>query len=795
MNTMSLLSLGYLYNTDLLYRGLTKRRRNVVLYLPIKGFLETNKHSLSVSEVTAKHLATPIEEAFAQVPKGFRLDTLIYFSEARTSFQSQIKATTEAQSEYLAKNKLHRMEYNDQGVNQVLLSTITNGQYPGVLALTTANKANLAHKMRTNNIPRIPYTHSGSVYGSHDAPNPSFVGGKFEVVSKGPNVEFRDPYCKLGPPDENVLEPVKYQTMGGGFVCKKAVVLNCVEELEKSILRHTVARPNEDALRTAQIEANAYALHKRQGEHRSVFDRLNKAIQQFDPKYKEPTIPLVVGVPSDTQHLIDVFHQAREEYLAEKIPATNGSWFTEADKYVALLGVKTQQRYQTLSTLQNDPNYYHRKNNYMQGAQKPDEGQKFSNGALKYARLFLALPDTQWATSDPLMMKHMKEMCEQLMVVEDNILKFDGKRYPLQCKMRDYWYRAVITDTSLEAMEQVTSEIHTWLSTHPGGLACVTHGDDQLYYELEDDVLLGTESDIKTNDGSHTDSSFRLQMVECLKQGYDPVNSFALFGKPMIVRNPNHRKRTLVLRSMYGMILATGHGGTTYCNTCESAKIGIVTALRSDLSMVEAAASIGYLVEIPRVKVPIVRATFLSKFTYQTPGNQFLAATEIASLVSNFVRVTGDLLGSNKVPVVDRFMAQAKGVVEGMVHEPNSRLLNQLRRLVGLPHSPDAWALIDDALIARYYPNDPTLGITHYDNLIAYLISIPYKNVLGYGLFGKFIVSEFIDTTMSFRYGMEPVAWPDSVFLPTLLSQQGVTPPTGVVVGHTNSTVSPLHQQ
>jgi len=211
--------------------------------------------------------------------------------------------------------------------------------------------------------------------------------------------------------------------------------------------------------------------------------------------------------------------------------------------------------------------------------------------------------------------------------------------------------------------------------------------------------------------------------------------------------------------------------------------------------MVDAAASIGYLVEIPRVKVPIVRATFLSKFTYQTPGNQFLAATEIASLVSNFVRVTGDLLGSNKVPVVDRFMAQAKGVVEGMVHEPNSRLLNQLRRLVGLPHSPDAWALIDDALIARYYPSDPTLGITHYDNLITYLKSIPYKNVFGYGLFGKFIVSEFIDTTMSFRYGMEPVAWPDSVFLPTLLSQQGVTPPMGAAVGHTNGTVSPLHQQ
>jgi len=296
-------------------------------------------------------------------------------------------------------------------------------------------------------------------------------------------------------------------------------------------------------------------------------------------------------------------------------------------------------------------------------------------------------------------------------------------------------------------------------------MAAVSHGDDiDILRSDEYGNIVAEEADIADNDGSYTDSLLRYEAQE-IGVHADPSILFAQLANPLLLVNPVNENEKLLLRSMVGMMRCSGSIDTTFGNT-KGSFLGIVAYAMGGVEMgiVNACKSVGFNVTSD-VFDELSQSTFLSKFRVYLPQRDGSSKTQVitcfASIMRNFGRCTGDLPGSSKRPVGDRWKEYVRGVIKGYVNEPNSLLMSAMRtkydggvlavtyRAFTQPFS-NTISDIDRGIVAHYYAADRREeGMNEYLRCVALVKEAP--------LFGSIIACAFVDRVMKKRYGMEPV--------------------------------------
>lgn len=749
INVANTLTFDTWYKRNVLYRGLTKNRRDMIVCKEILGYLSRAKICMTIGDMQTKHLATPIFENFKGIPIELVLNTLVYFGEKRVEVQSMLNGTVAAQVSYLSKGHVYRGQYSEPIAADIFEETLMRKAEQGAVRFTSKWESLQAFVEKKTCILRDPYVRSSDSHG--DASQPEYpAGNKFELLSSSKGCGFKDPYLYFKTRTGHSAE--QYQSVGGCFGTRMKVIERSTLESERSMLRMTLARENEAEMRANQQHAFAFALARRAErdaeEYRAVIRRIRKA----DPKY-QPLVVKPVLNPDNGQKLMDIVLQAFEESDTDiQYAPIQGTFFDRIKEYVEWLGVKKRPRYEAISLVENELNIMTRKSNRIATSMKPHEAQKYKKGKLKYGREVGSLTGEPWVKTNPIAYKEMKSQLEHPLVVENNTLKYRGREYPLGFEMKNCYFRGCLKDTELVDLASAWGQVTAWCANNVGSLCGMTHGDDQVYVENVDGVLLYSEGDNVSNDGSFSDSFFKANFHRQTFQGYDCTESIAQTCLPVETTNPLKPSEKITLRSKVGGFLSSGHGGTTCFNT-EATLYGSLNSARLG-DIVKGYEYIGFTTEVSVSRKRLEDVTFLSKcFARREDGSMF-CFTELASLLRNFGRVTGDVIGRNKIPVCERWEEHVKGVVAGWVHEPESRLINELKRLCGYEEDYIAHmenTEVDEAYIDRYYPNDRSTGIEDYETLLAILRNED-------SLYGVIVVSRFIDSMMAKRYGMEPVS-------------------------------------
>jgi len=754
MQTANLLTMGNVYDRNNPFRGTTKARRTLYVCREMVGYLIRTKMNATLGEMQNKHIATPLMMEYPGCPIDIVCDTLLYFVEYRACRQAELKGTTATLINYLKMDKIWRVEHINPDAGAFLGDIKHGGIHPGVYPINEdASTVSAMHKNGVVCIQRVPYSKSAPEHGN--VANPGHApGGKYAQVSASKGCVFADPHFSFATKAE--LPKDQYQTVGGCIATKTCVVENGTEEAEKSLLRLTLGRENEQGLRSAQRDALAYSYHLQYLANPQLFDDITRFCQAADPLYDEPA-HCNIEHPSDLQILMHILETAYQSVLIpEEEASVEGGLFERIHNYITEMGVKKQMRYKALADHEDELNATPKGDKCVEMGPKPHEGQKYKYSAkhkavlLKFSRTVAKMQGRSWVTSNPIMMKAMKGLMDTLVVVENNILKILGYEFPLPFSMRDTWYRATLEKTNLHELNEVATDMREWLSTFSEGLAGTSHGDDQSFMEQVSGQILVTETDIENNDGSYTDVTFRLFASLCHKHGFDPVESIAQLARPICARNPAKYSEKIVVRSLDGMGQLSGHGGTTATNTRQSGRIVFATSLLKGTYQ-EGAAALGMLITCPVMRKGIDEGTFLSKCTTMRESGEFVCYTELASLFRGLGKIPGDLPGSSKVCITQRWCDYFAGVVTGWVHEPRSLILDQFRRLAGLERrNKRGMEEQDYAYLRRYFPADLIAGEVEYLACIELLNSIDT-------LCGYVVAADFFDTIMAKRYGMEPV--------------------------------------
>ncbi len=752
------------YKRTFVYRGLTKVTRDVIVDKTLLGYLVSNRSNMTIGSLQNRHLATPTLERFSYIPHEIILDTLLYFGEFRTAWQSQLLATTAAQEAYLLSGNVSRFKWREPTPASVVKEMVHDEHQPGVYEWGDWDGCIKWFKKGYTSIMRIPYTASDPSHGS--ASNPTIPpGGRFEVVSATEGSGFADPYIffpQRYDPKTSATSPhgVQYQTVGGCFGTKMAVVEKNQTEFEKCVIRLTSARPGEFALRGQQAAAlgDAYrtALESRPDDHKL----LTETIQTFCDKKYEEAIPMPGSCAPFSRNLAAaLLARSNQPFSDDELEAFH-NWFKAVREYIRDTGVKIPQREQAVKDLEDAINLSSATSFKNSGDQKPHEAQKVKEGILKYARLFIAIVGKDWAMANPLMAKYMKASIETPVIVENGVMRM-GTFEKRVGNMQDFWYRTVLHETSLDDLAAVISTMILFAEDHPNCVVGISHGDDMLVLQVINSVHHWIEGDISSCDISHTSPLFRLLYSECLERGYDPLTAFVQLANPVRLVNPLHKGDRVVLRSLHGEIMPTGCILTTYINSFASFLIILMHATYPHRTLEVNAAEVGYIVTT--VHGPLEKMTFLSKAFYHDPRTGIVKAfTDIASLIRSFGRKTGDLEGSSRVPVCQRFTDYIRGVTKGFVHEPKSAILRELTRISERVESPLHESApvdleeIDEAIVERYtfdgihWEGDIPSARDAYTALIKRLRSIKC-------FFGKYIVDPFVDSILKKRYGLGPM--------------------------------------
>jgi len=346
---------------------------------------------------------------------------------------------------------------------------------------------------------------------------------------------------------------------------------------------------------------------------------------------------------------------------------------------------------------------------------------------------------------------------------------------------RRFFYRAIISTTSLEDISRQMEHMRNRL-LNDGDVYVITHGDDQLCAIMNTNPnkyngrlgIVYIEGDINDNDGSHVDDFYRLDFLTFVSRGEVPTDAFSQLANPLLLTNPNDVEQYGIFRRRYGMQMCSGSVHTTYGNSKMSANVGL-TLLFSDGAEYEVLAR-GVGMTVTTLVGNLTDVTFLSKNFYNV-GENIKAYTDLASLLRKLGRATGDVFGSNKIPIDIRFDHHNEGVVKGWVHEPESMLLNSLREkyITSKPKYCKYFGMwirtnpltsfqvpnfrkvefsnLELAYIDHYYsPDEKDLGLTEYQTLLDLICKADNYGVL--------IKSKFIDRIMQRRYGMTPVVTP-----------------------------------
>lgn len=574
---------------------------------------------------------------------------------------------------------------------------------------------------------------------------------------------------------------------------------------------------------------------------------LETAIRSCDPMYNGGSQIYQDWEDEGKEHLtvtksqwLMAFSQACIHHVQSMLPLTNAelSEFNDVEaleKYVRDVGSKLRLRLDLIQKIRDRmTKNIASKMNVVQC--KPHEFQKYKivNGepSLKYARDVISITGEDWVAARPDCLAYVKKMMEGEYTVDFEYRGINGLRHYADeidviitythidpngipqliqkrflvpdafarvCSKDDlpvggkFAYKSVISDTSLEGLSKVMTDVHNRLLAEPGLIFALTHGDDQIVgvHNVDPTLYQGRtgvfyiEGDINDNDGSHVDQFYRLDMRTFVARGGEvPVNAFAQLAKPLLLVNPNNIEQYGVLRRRHGMQMCSGSVHTTYGNSKMSMNVALSLLFNRSVEYDSAASSVG--MNVTSLYGELEDVTFLSKNFYLSEddkGDQVVKVfSDLASLCRKVGRCTGDVEGRTAMPICVRFDDHNRGVVQGWCHEPKSTFIDIMREryvdkqpkyikffgkyirkdvpeLVKTKFRGDRYTHsdlneVDSAIIRHYYPDDPEIGFTHYRTFLNMISTAD--------TYGTLIKSRFVDRIMSRRYGMIPVLSPET---------------------------------
>jgi len=768
------------------YLGKTKMKSDIIVALVILSFLEGSKISSGVTPENVLLLTKLVFSTFPMYPMDLLVNTLLFFTYQRAALYSENMATTVALSDAMrggVRFSAYREPETTNVVTDMLVSGIEGLTEEGAYIVNTEEHVKMMLSKGYTSITRLGYVDSSTSHGT-TANRTKEPGLKFEMIKrKGYNegAIFEDPYVHFKTNHDALREKICYESVGTCLATSaKTIDHKSTGEVEKCLLRLSMCRPDEEQLRANQISLVGPALEMGRRFVPGVDADLTAAIQVQDRKYSEDVhISVAPAEYTSNQRVVLESHlmylrQEMDPILQARIVAQP---LLAIQEYIGLIGgPKMMKRYAELLRFRSDINAKRKPFNDVKF--KPDEAQKYKNGVLKFGRATISIVGSEWIHANPAMMYGMKHLIETVFTVTrvkpDTVLWADGIKsifemgglisYSTEEFDNDLWYRAALSETDLGGLANLHQEMLNWCKLGPNRLAAVGHGDDiDIVKSDRYGEISAEEADISDNDGSYTDSLLRLEMqqvaVHC-----DPVSAYAQLANPLMLANPANENEKLLVRSTRGMLRCSGGIGTTYGNT----KGGFLPILlyaknSSRQTITEAAFDAGFNVTTDQFRIE--QSTFLSKYRYAIPAesrlnpNEFGVMTCLASMLRSFGRITGDLPGSSKVNVADRWKVHVRGVVRSYVNEPDSMIMRALRdkydgdiysRIrVKLGYIPEM-TYVDNGIIAHYYPEEEwERGVEEYR---AFVVLVRES-----AAFGSVIAARFVDRIMKKRYGMMPV--------------------------------------
>jgi len=815
---INVMTFDALYKPDSVFARHTKISGTILIDMYVLSHLRSKYSAAAYSEAGSVLLRNSCETAFPNVPRELVAGTILYYVMERALTRRNDYLTTEALAKHIGNGRRTHMDpINNLRYNPV--SGFDGLTVPGVYTFTSSNEAKSFHELGYTCVQRIVHSPSSSIHGT--ASNQVYKSnGRFVLDhNKSKNVTMSGAYLQ---PDANHLEHVNpdnhYNSFGGGFAngCAE-VAVSQANEVALSMLRLTSEREGGSVLRQKQaILANRIRLQL--DPSMELTNELNSRINDYKqsksgfnmgtsyPRYHgfddeddssldinstidetmEPD-PVMVKVMTSlaklkSKSLLSLHDALKAEVEYEK---SNNDYFN-------FIGVKLPERRRLLDDyVKNKPVDIGNRNNHLSKYNtikaKKDEFQKIKHGELKFGRATVNISGMDLMEANPFMMYSLKHMLgvpikiyngtelgfSGVYVNYDNNVEFlKGLQIP-----RAIYMRTVIKETPNELLAVVIEEMLNYGRTYDDFVGFINHGDDMLIAERSErtkncyDGFSWIEGDIEKNDSSYTHELLLLMYTYTKQTGIDVTPAFAQLAKDVRV---NFNKNVhAVLENTQGMMLCSGSSMTTYLNSNGSSFIGLAYGLRKNvgISLSGAAADVGFAVT--KVTGALSEMTFLSRGMYYTKDNKIKCFKCIASITRSFGHVHGDVLGSSRKLVSDRWHDHLNGVIASEEHEDDSMFMMALRtldnRLINTPRKvyntyrlkckikPNinrfeaAMSDLDMAIVHRYYgyeAEDVARGVREYVDLIEMILSIQ-------DIYGKVIMSPFIDACMQKRYGLQ----------------------------------------
>jgi hypothetical protein len=797
-NIMNVATIGYAdFWPEHPFRYLTKIKKDIQVYSPLYSWLLENKVASGVSADNVLLLSRIVFRDWASISVEILIETMLFFTFQKSAIYSEALATTVPLSEFLTAGKrfkaLREPEFNNYTAG-MLIAGLGDITHEGWYKINSEEEVKLWDAKGQTCITRLPYVQSSDAhgYGRERVKQP---GHKFEVIDNATvGAEWLDPYILFDTDVDNRCVSKGYQSVGSCFATMMQVIDGkLTREVERCFLRLSLLRDDEFDLRAAQIKAVGPALKAGRRLTQGLDERITRAILTRDKDY-EPDEPIDQEDDAIISPLQKIIRDVHSQYQRLQMPPALLAEIINAPleairKYILYVGgPKMNKRLSDLEKHKRDIGKAPKK--YNPALFKADEAQKYKigkdgNPVLKFGRLTISITGNDWILANPSMMYAMKNIIEKeltvtrvaapindpalnplvggVAAVEHSLIEIDGQVLRSEVLL-DYnlWYRAVLTDTSNEDLKVIDAKMVAWCSEGPNRMAAISHGDDiDVITSDRRGRLSALEVDISDNDGSYTDSLLRLEAQE-VGVNCDPVEAYAQLANPIIVTNPQNENEKIVMRSKLGMIRCSGGIGTTYGNSKGSFLVILshaLSGLTQDIK--KSAADVGFNVTYNAEEWSLEQSCFLSRFRYEDIVNgvaQWNRMTCLASIARNFGRATGDLPGSSKKRVDQRWMEYIQGVVAGYVNEPDSLFMRSLRVKYGRTSIRGFYDMcrsntlshIDHGIIRHYYnPDEYDSGIQEYLATINLIQTSP--------AFGTVIASAFIDRIMAKRYGMASV--------------------------------------
>lgn len=715
------LTLGqYFKNT--IFKNFTKHRADVTYSDKCLKLLINRKIMATVTNNVNNVCAAILNNECPDIPYSIRMHTVLYFTQFRAEAQVTYNNTVDACATFVNDKRawVAPSNYMDGDFNASIALKSYNEE--GVYQFTTKAECLYYHKQGLACNAREDYTTSSTAYDNYKDPyfdelgtcfNYEHVSPKLADIAQEKGVTYDETGLHFRTREEGGtggLTP--YSTIGTCFATQKAIINHKnTKEVEKAYLRVFQPRANEVLKRQkANVLYNRVLERFINGSNNAAgcvkhIKKLEKSIRKIDKGYvgnkRNDEFCETLQIPEyelddDTDVFCEVLAQIK---LAQALHEYDGLGERLHDNmcllesYIDDVGTKVAMRKHIL----NDAREFSTlPKTYIDTQMKPHEAQKYKKGHLKYGRLVMSISGDGWVEANPTVFRDGKHHMEHPLYVTYKHKYDDSGEYvettgckvahgnterehvfsrSIRCKPKNFYYRAVLTETSNNQIAAIVQQMKNIVEDDPNGYAFINHGDDTVSALNNGRGVEWVEGDIADNDTSHNDAHFRtLYLQDCLR-GEDMVKAYTQLAMPIRVMNPSNSSEKCKLRYNHGMRLLSGSTSTTYANTQNSMNAGFAHSFFGG-SYPEATARLG--LDVTGLTGKMSDVCFLSRIMSDVEGS-VVVCTDLASISRSFGGIVSDALGSKKIPVCDRIQAHCEGVVKGHVNEPNTLFMHALR--------------------------------------------------------------------------------------------------------------------